>query len=62
MTLRDIERILYFEAYVLIDPGMTQLERGQLLSEEAYYDAIEDGAMNLMHVWVQMQFKNCCVH
>ncbi|HLC99455.1 MAG TPA: DNA-directed RNA polymerase subunit beta', partial [Patescibacteria group bacterium] len=42
MTLRDIERILYFEAYVVIDPGMTQLERGQLLSEEAYYDAIEE--------------------
>ncbi len=42
MTLRDIERILYFEAYVVIDPGMTQLERGQLLTEEAYYDAIEE--------------------
>jgi DNA-directed RNA polymerase subunit beta' len=42
MTLRDIERILYFEAFVVIDPGMTQLERGQLLSEEAYYDAIEE--------------------
>lgn len=42
MTLRDIERILYFEAYVVIDPGMTQLESGQLLTEEAYYDAIEE--------------------
>jgi len=42
MTLRDIERVLYFEAFVVIDPGMTQLERGQLLSEEAYYDAIEE--------------------
>src|SRR5215213_6492217 len=42
MTLRDIERVLYFEAYVVIDPGMTPLERGQLLSEEAYYDAIEE--------------------
>lgn len=42
MTLRDIERVLYFEAYVVIDPGMTQLERGQLLTEEAYYDAIEE--------------------
>ena len=41
MTLREIERILYFEAYVVIDPGMTELERGQLLSEEAYLDAIE---------------------
>src|SRR5476649_1710685 len=42
ITLRDIERVLYFEAFVVIDPGMTQLERGQLLSEEAYYDAIEE--------------------
>ena len=42
MTLRDIERILYFEAYVVVDPGMTPLERGQLLSEEAYLDAFEE--------------------
>lgn len=41
MTLRDIERILYFEAYVVIEPGMTALEKGQLLSEEAYLEAIE---------------------
>ncbi len=41
ITLREIERILYFEAYVVIDPGLTELERGQLLSEEGYLDAIE---------------------
>ena len=41
MTLRDIERILYFEGFVVIDPGMTDLERGQLLNDEAYLDAIE---------------------
>jgi len=41
MTLRDIERILYFEAFVVIDPGMTSLERGQLLSDDMYLDAIE---------------------
>lgn len=41
MTLRDIERILYFEAYVVIDPGMTPLEKGQLLSEDTYLDSIE---------------------
>jgi DNA-directed RNA polymerase beta' subunit len=33
MTLRDIERVLYFESFVVIDPGMTQLERSQLLTE-----------------------------
>jgi len=42
MTLRDIERILYFEAFVVVDPGMTTLERGQLLSDEAYLEAIEE--------------------
>jgi len=41
MTLREIERILYFEAYVVIDPGMTSLERGSLLTEESYFEAIE---------------------
>ena len=41
MTLRDIERILYFEAFVVVDPGMTDLERGQLLTDEMYLDTIE---------------------
>ncbi len=41
MTLRDIERVLYFEAYVVVDPGMTPLERSQLLSEDSYLEAIE---------------------
>ena len=42
MTLRAIERILYFESFVVVDPGMTDLETGQLLSEEAYLDALEE--------------------
>ncbi|PWK54172.1 DNA-directed RNA polymerase subunit beta' [Pleionea mediterranea] len=42
MTLRDIERVLYFEAFVVIEPGMTTLESGQLLTEEAYLDALEE--------------------
>jgi DNA-directed RNA polymerase subunit beta' len=41
MTLREIERILYFEAFVVVDAGMTPLERGQLLTDEAYLEAIE---------------------
>src|SRR5450432_2686233 len=39
MTLRDIERVLYFEAYVVIEPGLTPLERCQLLTEEAFLEA-----------------------
>jgi len=42
MTLKDIERILYFESYVVIDPGMTMLERGQLMNDEQYLEAIEE--------------------
>ncbi len=41
MTLREIERVLYFEAFVVIDPGMTSMQRGQLLSDEMYLEAIE---------------------
>jgi DNA-directed RNA polymerase subunit beta' len=42
MTLRDIERILYFEAFVVIDPGLTALERGQMLTEDQYLEAVEE--------------------
>ena len=42
MTLREIERVLYFEAFVVIDPGMTSLTRGQLLTDEMYLEAIEE--------------------
>jgi DNA-directed RNA polymerase subunit beta' len=42
MTLRDIERVLYFESYVVVDPGMTPLERGQLMTDEQYLEAIEE--------------------
>ena len=42
MTLRDIERVLYFESFVVTEPGMTTLERSQLLSEEEYLDALEE--------------------
>nr|WP_240955818.1 DNA-directed RNA polymerase subunit beta' [Wenzhouxiangella sp. XN79A] len=41
MTLRDIERILYFESYLVLDPGMTPLERGQLLTDDQYLEAME---------------------
>src|SRR5210317_1131949 len=42
MTLRDIERVLYFESYVVVDPGMTPLERFQLLNDDQYLEAIEE--------------------
>ena len=42
MTLRDIERVLYFESYVVTDPGMSPMEKYQLLSDEEYYTALEE--------------------
>ena len=42
MTLREIERILYFESFVVTDPGMTDLEKGQILDEEEYFEALEN--------------------
>jgi len=42
MTLRDIERVLYFEAYVVVDPGMTPLNRAQLLTEDDYLAKVEE--------------------
>jgi DNA-directed RNA polymerase subunit beta' len=42
MTLRSIERVLYFESYVVTDPGMTTLEKGQLLTDEQYFEAMEE--------------------
>ncbi len=42
MTLRSIERVLYFECFVVLDPGMTPMERGHLLSDDEYLDAVEE--------------------
>jgi len=42
MTLRSIERVLYFESYVVTDPGMTTLEKGQLLTDEEFFEAMEE--------------------
>ncbi len=42
MTLREIERVLYFESFVVVDPGLTSLERGQLLTDEEYFEAMEE--------------------
>jgi DNA-directed RNA polymerase subunit beta' len=42
MTLRDIERVLYFEAYVVTDAGLTGLKRGQIMNEDDYYAKLEE--------------------
>jgi DNA-directed RNA polymerase subunit beta' len=42
ISLRDLERVLYFEAYVVVDPGETELKQNQLLNEEQYRKAREE--------------------
>nr|WP_035061159.1 DNA-directed RNA polymerase subunit beta' [Andreprevotia chitinilytica] len=42
IALRDIERVLYFEAFIVVEPGMTPLTRGQLLTEEDYFNKVEE--------------------
>ncbi|MCU9839927.1 DNA-directed RNA polymerase subunit beta' [Ruegeria sp. WL0004] len=46
MTLRDLERILYFENYVVTEPGLTDLTYGQLMTEEEYMDAQDQFGMD----------------
>lgn len=41
MTLREIERVLYFESFVVLDAGLTPLNKGQLLTDDEYLDAVE---------------------
>ncbi len=58
MTLRDLERILYFEAYVVIEPGLTLLERGQLLTEDQFLAAVEEyGDEFLAHMGAEAVFE-----
>lgn len=71
MPLRDIERVLYFEMYIVTEPGMTDLERGQLLTEEQYLDAEDrwqdefeakmgaEAIQDLLKVWIlKLNVKN----
>ena len=42
MTLREIERVLYYESFVVVEAGITDLEKGQLLTEDEYYEALDE--------------------
>jgi DNA-directed RNA polymerase subunit beta' len=66
MTLREIEKALYFEAYIVIDGGLTPLEKGQLLSEEGYQQAVAEygsdmkvgmGAEAIMELLQEIELK-----
>jgi len=67
MTLKDIERVLYFEAFLVTDPGSTPLIKKQLLTEEMYFDALDQygddefvakmGAEAMQDVLAEMQLE-----
>lgn len=59
MPLRDIERVLYFESYVVIEGGMTNLERQQILTEEQYLDALEEFGDEFDAKMVRKQSRPC---
>lgn len=69
IPLRDIERVLYFESYVVIESGMTKLNKGQLLNEEQYLNALEEfgdefdakmGAEAIQKLLKNINLKNEC--
>jgi DNA-directed RNA polymerase subunit beta' len=49
VTLKDMERVIYFEAFIVIEPGATDLEVAQILSEEEYYEALETYGEDAFH-------------
>ncbi len=68
MTLKDLERVLYFESYVVVEPGLTSLKMHQILSEEDFLKAQEDfgeesfaaliGAEALKKMLVELDLEN----
>lgn len=69
IPLRDIERVLYFESYIVIKPGMTKLEKYQILTEDQYINAINEfgdeftakmGAEAIQKILKKMDLKNIC--
>src|SRR6202167_2742187 len=41
MTLKDLEKVLYFESYMVVEPGLSPLSKGELLSEDQYFEALD---------------------
>lgn len=42
ISMKDLEKVLYFESYVVVDPGISPLQKGELLSEDAYQNALDE--------------------
>ena len=64
MTLKDIERILYFKSYIVLDPGLTPLKDRQLLNEDEYLRAQDEYGQDLLHRpdWRRSNPRNSARH
>ena len=60
MTLRDIERVLYFESYVVIEPGMTNPSAAKCCPKSSTWTHWKSGATNSTPRWVPKQSWHCC--
>jgi len=61
MTLRDIERVLYFEAYVVTDPGMTPLKKCSIMSEDDYRRQARGIRRRVSRpAWAPKASRTCC--
>jgi len=60
MTLRDIERVLYFEAWCVIDPGMTPLKRGQIMSDDDYMTKTDEYGDDFHALMARKRYVNYC--
>ena len=71
MTLKDLERVLYFEHFIVLDPLLSPLKKGQLLSEEEYFEAQDEygedtfvagiGAEACASCWKKLILRNCAM-
>jgi len=52
MTLKDLERVLYFENYIVVEPGLTPLKQNELLGEEAYQNAVDEYGVDAFTVGI----------
>jgi len=59
ITLKDLEKVLYCEAYIVIDPKETGLQRGDLLSEERYLQIIDEyGDDKISRAWAASRHRD----
>src|SRR5690606_23781798 len=52
LMLKDLEKVLYFESFIVIEPGLTPLKKGQLLTEDEYYKAEDEYVVDSFEVGI----------